>query len=216
MLYSPEHIGFMQKQFAHIQNHGHSNALDMMLDIVKPETELENFIIQQEDWQIGAFWGEPRPGHPEGKVIFHVREVLDNVDKITQDPHLRKELRLISIIHDNFKHLEETVRPRTDWTRHHAVYAMKFASNLIDKQHVLNVIELHDEAYYAWHLNRKHPQSDRSLHRLNGLFERLGEEFKQLYYLFFKCDTLTGDKTPLPVQWFEETVSCIEIAQIEK
>lgn len=211
---SLEKLALYKSQYAHIQHHRHSNACEMVYDIIKPETALEKLIIEHEDWLEGAFWGEPRPGHPEGKVIFHIREVLDNVDKISNDPLLREELRLVSIIHDNFKHLEETLRPRQDWTRHHAVYAMKFAKNIIDRPHVLNVIELHDEAYYAWHLNRKHPETNRAFHRLNMLFERLGD-YRQLYYLFFKCDTYTGDKTRIPVQWFENTVSDIEITGLK-
>jgi len=210
---SVENSVFYKQLYRHVDHHRHPDVSDMVLDILKPETALENLIIQNEDWLEGAFWGEPRAGHPEGKVIFHIREVLDNVDKITTNPLLREELRLVSIIHDNFKHLEETVRPRQDWTRHHAVYAMKFAKDFIDRQHILNVIELHDEAYYAWHLNRKHPETNRAFHRLNALFEKLGD-YKQLYYLFFKCDTFTGDKTKNPVHWFEDTVKDITIAEL--
>lgn len=210
---SVENSVLFKQQYGHIDHHRHPDVSDMVLDILKPETALENLIIQNEDWLEGAFWGAPRPGHPEGKVIFHIREVLDNVNKITNNPQLREELRLVSIIHDNFKHLEETVRPRQDWTQHHAVYAMKFAKDFIDRQHILNVIELHDEAYYAWHLNRKQPETNRAIHRLNALFEKLGD-YKQLFYLFFKCDTFTGDKTKKPVHWFEETVSDITFAAL--
>ena len=141
MLFSSEDIGFFQKQYAHVNSHRHPDVYGMLSDIIQPETELENFIIQQEDWQTGAFWGEPRPGHPEGKVVFHIREVLDNVDRITTNPIQREDLRLITIIHDNFKHLEETIRPRQDWSRHHAVYARNFAKEFIERQHILNVIE---------------------------------------------------------------------------
>jgi len=200
-------------QYIDIQNHRHAAAFDMVSDIIKPETRLEKMIIEQDAWLEGAFWGEPRAGHPEGKVIFHIREVLDNVDKITTNPVLREELRLVSIIHDNFKHLEETARPRQDWTKHHAVFAMKFARNFIDRQHILNIIELHDEAYYAWHLNRKYPETNRASLRLNSLFEKLGD-YRQLYYMFFKCDTYTGDKTKIPVEWFEETVQEISITAL--
>ena len=197
------------KQYANVQDHRHPQALDMVFDFIKPETNLEKTLIQQDAWLEGAFWGEPRPGHPEGKVIFHIKEVLKNVDKATQNPLLRQQLRLVTIVHDNFKHLEETVRPRQDWSKHHAVYAMKFAQNFIEQQHILDVIELHDEAYYAWHLSRQQ-EAHRAHLRLNQLFDRLGSEHKQLFYLFFKCDTFTGDKTLASVNWFEETVKGID------
>jgi hypothetical protein len=203
----------LQKMFTQVNHHRHPQAMNMVSDIIKPETSLEKTIIQQSDWMEGAFWGEPRSGHPEGKVIFHIREVLDNVDRITNNQILRQQLRLVTIIHDNFKHLEETVRPRQDWNRHHAVFAMKFAQNFIEQQHILDIIELHDEAYYAWHHSRK-MEMQSAAQRLNILFEKLGEDYKQLYYLFFKCDTFTGDKTPNPVRWFEDTVKDIKIAAL--
>jgi hypothetical protein len=37
---------------------------------------------------------------------------------------------------------------------------------------------------------------------------------RQMYYLFFKCDTQTGDKTQAPLKWFEQNVSGIDIVPI--
>lgn len=203
----------LQIMFTQVNHHRHPQAMNMVSDIIKPETSLEKSIIQENDWMEGAFWGEPRSGHPEGKVIFHIREVLDNVDRITSNQVLRQQLRLITIIHDNFKHLEETHRPRRDWNRHHAVYAMKFAQKFIEQQHILDIIELHDEAYYAWQQSKK-MELYSAEQRLNVLFNKLGEDYKQLYYLFFKCDTFTGDKIPTPISWFENTVKDIKIAAL--
>ena len=36
----------------------------------------------------------------------------------------------------------------------------------------------------------------------------------QLYYLFFKCDTSTGDKNPAPMKWFEKTMKGIDVVQL--
>jgi hypothetical protein len=168
---------------------------------IKPETDLERQIIKDSSWQDGAFWGEPRSGHPEGKVIYHIHEVLQNIDKATKNWNLRQQLRLIAIIHDTFKLNEEQARPRTDWTRHHAIYALEFAKLHTNDQAVLDVIELHDEAYYAWRASfAGHEEKSNSL--LEKLKDRMGANM-QLYYLFFKCDTQTGDKYQSPVSWFE-------------
>jgi len=35
----------------------------------------------------------------------------------------------------------------------------------------------------------------------------------QLFYLFFKCDTSTGDKNPAPLTWFETTMEDIEVVE---
>lgn len=192
-------------------SHRHPQSLDFISDFVGPETALEKAIIKNEAWIEGAFWGEPRPGHPEGKIIYHIREVLDNVDKIGVHKIWRQQLRLITLIHDTFKHLEEKTRPRQDWNKHHAVYAMRFAENFIAEQHILDIIELHDEAYYAWGIHHYKGNEEKAMKRLNSVIHRLAPEHLQLFYLFFKCDTGTGDKTQSPVKWFEENVKGIEV-----
>ncbi|MBN8527534.1 MAG: hypothetical protein J0M02_19550, partial [Planctomycetes bacterium] len=40
---------------------------------------------------------------------------------------------------------------------------------------------------------------------LESLLERMNYCL-QLYYLFFKCDTQSGDKTQAPLKWFEKTI----------
>ncbi len=169
---------------------------------IKPENETENKILNDLAWQEGAFWGEPRSGHPEGKIIYHIHEVLQNVDKSTNSWKMRQQLRLVTILHDTFKHLEETARPRTDWSKHHSIYALNFARKYVKDQAVLDVIELHDEAFYAWR-NAYSGHFDKSKLILENLRERLGKNM-QLFYLFFKCDTQTGDKYQSPVHWFEQ------------
>lgn len=181
-----------------------SKDTNTIIRYISPESALERSIVQDNYWQVGAFWGEPRPGHPEGKVIYHIHEVLQNVDRATSNKKMRQQLRLITIIHDTFKHLEEQTRPRTDWSKHHAIFALKFAKKHISDQAVLDVIELHDDAYYAWcaacaGYNEK---SNQLLHRLRS---RLKGNL-QLFYLFFKCDTQTGDKYQSPVTWFEKVM----------
>ena len=175
------------------------------MNYISPESLIEQKIVNNPQWQEGAFWGEPRPGHPEGKVIFHIHEVLQNVDKATQNRLLRQQLRLITILHDTFKHLEEKLRPRTDWSKHHAIYALKFAKKYISDKAVLDVIELHDEAYYAWRADYAGHQ-EKAEQLLNNLRNRLGKKNMQLFYLFFKCDTQTGDKYQSPIAWFEEVM----------
>jgi hypothetical protein len=71
-----------------------------------------------------------------------------------------------------------------------------------DNQQILNLIELHDEAYYIW----KSGDELRQKNRVERLFNRLGDDL-QLFYAFFKCDTQTGDKTQVPISWFESCAS---------
>lgn len=180
-------------------------------ELLRPETDLERFLIADPVFVQGLMWGKPRFGHPEGKVIFHIREVLDNVDLLDISSEDRVRIRLISFLHDTFKHKEGKERNPRDWTKHHAILARKYAEQYIFDPVVLDIIELHDEAYYCWRsmaLNKKKQVQDDQ--RLTRLLDRLGENH-QLYYLFFKCDTQTGDKNQAPLLWFEKNISDIEI-----
>ena len=188
------------------------NALELIL---RPESALEKDLIAIPTFQFGMLWGEPRFGHPEGKVALHVREVLDNIDRIPALPaHQRAQLRLIAFAHDTFKYAEDRSRPR-DWSRHHGMLARKFMETYTNDRVVLDVIETHDDAFYAWRRER-HLASDtleNTGKALGPLLERM-DYCIQTYYLFFKCDTRTGDKTQAPVKWFEERVKGINLTDI--
>ncbi|MCS6928777.1 MAG: hypothetical protein NZM43_04685 [Saprospiraceae bacterium] len=174
--------------------------------LLRPETDLERHLLTVPEFQRGLSWGEPRFGHPEGKIVLHVQEILENIECIDGlSKHMRQQLRLIAMAHDTFKYAESRTSPR-DWSKHHGLLARRFLEQFTDDTAVLDVVETHDDAYYAWiaHKNesfrRENPQKT-----LNHLIARIGY-CRQLYYLFFKCDTQTGDKLQAPVRWFEQNM----------
>lgn len=174
--------------------------------LLRPETDLERQVLQVPEFRQGLLWGEPRFGHPEGKIVLHIREVLENVDLIRGlTKEQRRQLRLIALVHDTFKYAEDRMRPR-DWSKHHGLLARRFLENFSDDPVVLDIVETHDDAYYAW-LGQKHEEfgAENPHKSLEALNERVGF-CVQLYYLFFKCDTQTGDKTQAPLKWFERTM----------
>lgn len=177
-------------------------------DLLLPENDLERDLLAHPDFRYGMMWGEPRFGHPEGKIALHVREIFDNIDRLEIDPVLRSRLRLVAMVHDTFKYRESRVFPR-DWSKHHAVLARRFMETRLEDDGVLDVIELHDEAYYSWRHIFLFKQTEKGLRRLHQALERVAGDL-QLFYLFFKCDTLTGDKNPAPLLWFEESVFGIQ------
>ena len=182
-------------------------------DLLQPETELEARFLEDEEFLRGLVWGLPRYGHPEGTIWRHILEVSENIDALPVDDETRRKLRTICWVHDTFKHVEHRGNPR-DWSKHHSVYARHFLAKYVDDPLLLNVVELHDEAYYCWrlaHLYNDFAECDR---RMDILRARVGD-YWQLYYLFFKCDTSTGDKNPAPLIWFEETVDDIEVVEFE-
>jgi hypothetical protein len=188
----------------------HTNRV--LYELLRPETALEYAIVNHPDFSVGLFWGEPRYGHPEGKIIYHIREVLDNIDKLALNDADRQMLRIIALVHDTFKHKERKTIPR-DWSKHHGIYARHFMEQFMDDEGILDVIELHDEAYYCWQLEKLKGNKAVANDRLSYLMSRVGDNL-QLYYLFFKCDTRTGDKIQSPVKWFEQTVRGIQLVSL--
>jgi hypothetical protein len=178
--------------------------------ILKPETDLERFFIGLPEIQEGLLWGEPRYGHPEGKVLYHIVEIYKNIDCILPPLSIqdRNMLRIITLLHDTFKYAEDKNYPR-DWSKHHSVLARQYAEPYISTKSILDIIELHDEAYYCWRLEVLEDSKEQAQLRLTQILERLKGRL-QLFYVFFKCDTATGDKTQAPVKWFEKKVEGIE------
>ena len=182
--------------------------------LLKPENELEKKLLSTDAFLRGMDWGEPRFGHPEGKVAVHVREVLDNIDRLKGlGDTERTRLRLISFAHDTFKYLEDRSNPR-DWAKHHGVIARDFLQEFTTDPVVLKITAFHDDAYYAWLYEKRHVEHLQ--HKQLEFFQRRMEDCMQLFYLFFKCDTLTGDKTLAPLTWFEEHVTGIDLVYLER
>lgn len=180
-------------------------------DALRPETPLEASFLKDAEFCRGLVWGVPRYGHPEGTIMAHILEVNANIDRLPIDAATRRKLRTICWVHDTFKHIEHRGAPR-DWSRHHSIYARNFLAKYTDDQLLLEVVELHDEAYYCWRLAHLYQRLAESEKRLAQLRHRVGA-YWQLYYLFFKCDTSTGDKNPAPLIWFETTMDDIEIVE---
>jgi hypothetical protein len=184
--------------------------------LLQPETDLERFFIALPEIQAGLLWGEPRYGHPEGKVLYHIVEIYKNIDQILPPISMkeREKLRIITLLHDTFKYKEDKSYPR-DWSKHHAKLARLFAEQYLTSKTELELIELHDEAYYCWRLDVLEDEPEQSTIQLNQLLDRLKGRL-QLFYIFFKCDTATGDKTQAPVKWFEKKVEDITRISFDK
>ena len=173
-----------------------------MREFIRPETDLEAFLLTRPEVREGMAWGTPRFGHPEGAVGNHVREVLANVDRLPAlPPSDRRDLRLVTILHDTFKYAEDKTEPR-DWSRHHGVLAREFAARYVRVARVLELVEWHDEAYYCWRLDALYRRRSLSRQRLDALLDRFAGQV-EFYYRFFVCDTRTGDKNLAPIRWFE-------------
>jgi len=166
------------------------------------ETDLEKSICTDPDWKKGAMWGEPRPGHSEGQVIYHIAEVLANIDRLASSDEERRDLRLIALIHDTFKYRVDPSKPRLG-ENHHAKIARRFAERYLDDEALLEVIELHDEAFNSWRMGALKGQWREAEARADRLIARLGGSLS-LYVRFFRADNQTVSKEQDSLVWFEQ------------
>ena len=176
-----------------------NNVIDMTLPF-ELENDLERRISADPAWQEGIEWGQPRPGHPEGRVKAHIAAVLENVDRFYNENSDRSKLRLIALVHDTFKHQVDINRTRSG-DNHHAMRARRFAESYLSDKSVLEVIELHDEAYNAWQKGNRDNNWDRAHQRASALIERLGDNLP-LYLAFYHCDNTIEGKQPDSLNWF--------------
>ena len=178
--------------------------------LLQLETETESQLLDFPQIIQGLNWGVPRVGHPEGKVVYHILEIFKNLDNIRpllsiQD---RQTLRIIALLHDTFKYTEDKSTPR-DWSKHHSALAADFAETIFEDSVIIDIIRRHDDAYYCWQLFDLLHLPELSLQKLQWLLDKVGYCL-QLYYIFFVCDTATGDKTLIPVEWFEQNVTGLQ------
>lgn len=191
---------FSNRNFDLMKPHFSAQLIDFR-KLIPTETPLETFLLDLPEFRIGLNWGVPRFGHPEGKVGYHVVEVLQNISAIPADPLTRQRLRIAAIAHDTFKNLESESIEKGNRINH-GLLARQFMEAFTDDTHLLDLIELHDEIYYAWRHEALQFNSKLAENRLRNLLERTGDQLR-LHYLFFRCDTLTGDKIQAPRHWFE-------------
>lgn len=171
--------------------------------VLEPQTTYEADLITRSEFVEGLMWGQPRYGHPEGRVAFHIREVFQNINYLQDlSPQRKQMLRIVALVHDTFKYKEDRNIPR-DWSKHHGVLARKYIENDA-LSHVTNVlIELHDEAFYAWRAEVVEKRAEEAERRILKIEDQLPES-KLEYFQFFLCDTLTGDKLRAPIKWLYE------------
>ena len=172
---------------------------------IEPETERERRIVADPEWVAGAGWGERRPGHPEGEVSAHIHQVLVNVDRLALDASDRDRLRFVALIHDTFKHRVDNDRPRVG-DNHHATVARRFAERFTADPELLEVIELHDEAFNAWAKGERSGDWEGAEARARRLLDRLGPS-AAFYVRFYRADNRTGSKDQAPLEWFERLVA---------
>lgn len=172
---------------------------------IQPFNETEEKVINDLEFQKGVQYGKPRPGHPEGKVLMHIIEVLKNIEDKFNENKLSQfayaDLRFIAIVHDSFKYKVDKSKPKNG-NNHHAVIAKNFANKFINNKSLLQIIENHDEAYNAYNVGAKKGKWKKAEERANFLIDNMIDI--NLFFIFYECDNNTGNKSNENVIWFKE------------
>ena len=160
------------------------------------ENDLERAVTADPSLLAGLDWGEPRRGHPEGRVAGHVADLLAIIDAWGEHDERRADLRFIALVHDSFKYAVSPWLLRRG-ENHHAMRARRFAERFIDDERLLATIELHDRPYHLWRRSRGTAWGARR--GLEELRRRLPD--LPLFVRFVELDGSTAGKKPEPVLW---------------
>lgn len=144
-------------------------------------------------------WGEPRPGHPEGTIESHIRELEGNLDRLR--PRLQPEqidlLMVLIHVHDTFK---PDAQPGVaiDAPRSHASLAAAFLREWCEDEDVLAMVRQHDEPYALWRQSQQ--KGSCNPQRLDRLIGSIKDWDTFLAFQFI--DNLTAGKSDESVRWF--------------
>jgi len=145
-------------------------------------------------------YGEPRAGHPEGKVKNHIVELEENLEKLAAHGISGEEywkLKFLIHVHDTFK-ANAIPNSRIRSPHSHASLARKFAAEFIRDKDLLNMIQFHDVNYALWQ------QFDRTgsydARRFNDLLDIIRDW--DLFLKFIIIDGSTQGKERSKLVWF--------------
>ena len=151
-------------------------------------------------YQKNIEYGEPRAGHPEGKIKFHIVELEENLEKLSlrgiSDEQYWK-LKFLIHVHDTFK-ADALANSPIENPRSHASLAKAFASEFIDDEDLLNMLQFHDVNYSLWQQWKRTGYYD--VERLIQLVKTIQDW--DLFMLFLIIDGSTKGKEASKLIWF--------------
>ena len=157
-------------------------------------------MIADPRYQKNIEYGEPRSGHPEGKVKYHMAELEENLEKLASRGISEEQywkLKLLIHVHDTFK--AEAVPDSLILSPHsHASLARKFAAEFTDDMDLLNMIQFHDVNYALWQQFTQTGSYD--VQRFGNLLETIQDW--DLFLMFLIIDGSTKGKDPQKTRWF--------------
>lgn len=158
--------------------------------------------------------GEPRPGHPEGKVKHHIAELEENLETlrsrgISEEQYWK--LRFLIHVHDTFK-ADAIPNSAIQSPNSHASLARKFASEFTDDSDLLNMVQYHDVNFALWKQLKAAGTYD--IKRFSTLLETIMDW--DLFLMFIILDGSTRGKDPEKIRWFINEVKKYKETRIDE
>lgn len=150
-------------------------------------------------------YGEPRSGHPEGKVKFHIVELEENLEKLVSRGISEEQywkLKFLIHVHDTFKADATPDVPILN-PNSHASLARDFAAEFITDEDLLNMIQFHDVNYALW--KQFNATGSYDVDRFQSLLDTIQDW--DLFLLFLLLDGSTKGKERSKLTWFLREVA---------
>lgn len=168
--------------------------------------EIVRKVIRDSRYQEYIEFGEPRSGHPEGKIRQHIVLLEDNLErlkaKLSEESYWK--LKFIIHVHDTLKAVAEPDSPAFS-SGHHAVLAREFAKEFTSEPDLLNIIYYHDENFYLWKQFQRDGEYNKT--RLEYLLSAISDI--DLFLVFILIDGCVPGKDFEKLRWFISEVKKI-------
>jgi hypothetical protein len=158
-------------------------------------------------------YGEPRHGHPEGQVKFHIAILETNLEilrnkGISLDDYWK--LKFLIHVHDSFK-AEAQDNTSTLHPYNHATLAKEYASEFTNDTDLLDIIQYHDENYELW---KEYSQTNQySTDRFQNLLKAIKNW--DLFLMFIIIDGCTKGKDYSKLGWFINEVKKYKTTKVD-
>lgn len=152
-------------------------------------------------------YGKPRPGHAEGTVEAHIKELEQNLTDMLDVDYVGvaltitycSKLQILIHVHDSFK-AESGRNLAIEDPNSHSSLAREFLSYYTNDPDMLNIVQYHDLGYAVYRGFKDSKRHKINYKRLDEGLEKIKD--KDLYLLFCIIDGCTKSKGCEMITWF--------------
>ncbi|NOT03762.1 MAG: hypothetical protein HOP27_04100 [Anaerolineales bacterium] len=162
--------------------------------------EILEKILADPRYQRNIEYGEPRSGHPEGRIKFHIADLENNLERLSArgiSSFDYWKLKFLIHVHDTFKGEVDRASPFSS-RHHHELLAREYASQFTNDDDLLNMLQYHDVNYSLWKQFTQTGSYD--MQQFQNLLDTIHDW--DLFLMFIIIDGCSKGKDPLKTGWF--------------